>query len=159
MAMQYIRTDFNMEYMFRWINKMNPLQRCKVCTLHYNKSYCSTDGTPCFFSKYFNPHSVSLFAILREAEWHFLQSGEYDLEAHEDTYDRLMNEWCTHFQIPEMQQGDELDPKKNGVAITIENQPSVEISIANLIRSQLPPPIRIPTPRDTSPIQPITPKR
>ena len=80
------------------IRRLNAQNRCKICKVVYSKAICTADESSCFFCKTFQPTDTRM-KILKEAEWHWIRSGESDKKAHHRAYVQAHHLWCNHFHL------------------------------------------------------------
>lgn len=80
------------------IRRVHAHNRCKICKIFYSKDICTADEASCFFCKTFKPTDTRM-KVLKEAEWHWICSGE-DKKAHHRAYVQAHHHWCNHFRVP-----------------------------------------------------------
>ena len=80
------------------IRRVHAHNRCKICKIFYSKDICTADEASCFFCKTFKPTDPRM-KVLKEAEWHWICSGE-DKKAHHRAYVQAHHHWCNHFHVP-----------------------------------------------------------
>jgi hypothetical protein len=110
MAMNFIATDFNL--LHKEIRKLQTEYKCKICKQRYESLWCKADEATCLFCTHFHPAKHTRHTILRESEWHFIQSGEDSRKDFNQKYIHHLHKWCNHYHLPytsaDMQVEDEL---------------------------------------------------
>ena len=72
---------------------------CINCKQVYKKKWCKDDKTPCYFCKNFLPMRDTYGSILREHDWHFLKSGEYDRTSFYPEFLDNLKVWANRFHV------------------------------------------------------------
>lgn len=80
------------------IRRLQSQNRCKICKVFYSKAICIADEASCFFCKTFQPTDTRM-KVLKEAEWHWIRSGDSDRKAHHRLYVREHHHWCNYHRI------------------------------------------------------------
>jgi hypothetical protein len=82
---------------------------CGHCDLRYETAwfihqYRHTTEGHCFFCHRFRTPRITRFALLRETEWFFLQSGEDDARAFYEAYFFYLHRWADRFGVNHTQE-------------------------------------------------------
>jgi len=73
--------------------------QCTACSLAYHRTWYHPSNRRCFFCMRFNGN-ITRYALLRETEWFFIQSGEGNARAYYETYITLLHRWADIFRLP-----------------------------------------------------------
>jgi hypothetical protein len=73
---------------------------CSTCRQKYNKKWCKTDNTTCFFCTKFLPVRDTRQSILKDIDWWYLKSGESVRRTYYNEFIDNLNRWCEVFGIP-----------------------------------------------------------
>jgi hypothetical protein len=79
--------------------KVKPIYSCSFCKLIYEQKWIKKNIL-CLFCSQFRTPLISRFALLKEIEWFFIQSGENDPHSFYTELIHLIHRWCNHFQLP-----------------------------------------------------------
>ena len=88
---------------------------CLTCKQVYKKKWCKEDNTPCFFCKNFLPMRDTYTSILRDMDWWFLRSGEYDRESFYPDFLNNLKVWAARFHILPTKQDLKTEEELRGV--------------------------------------------
>ncbi len=88
--------------------KVQTIQVCSFCQQIYEKQWMQSEKH-CFFCPQFRSHRITRYALLKETEWFFIQSGSDHQEEFYKEYIYLVHRWCNHFQIPHTPQEIQLE--------------------------------------------------
>lgn len=73
--------------------------QCLNCKQTYKKKWCNSEEKPCYFCKNFLPMRDTYNSILRDMDWHFLKSGEYDRESFYPEFLDNLKKWADRFHV------------------------------------------------------------
>ena len=88
---------------------------CGNCKQVYKKKWCTADDKPCFFCKNFLPMRDNYASILRDIDWWFLRSGEYDRELFYPDFLNNLKIWAIHFHVLPTKQDLKTEEELRGV--------------------------------------------
>jgi hypothetical protein len=89
----------DMSKLFRSIKAIQEDFTCLNCKQVYKKKWCKEDNTNCFFCKNFLPMRDTYASILRDIDWWFLRSGEYDRESFYPEFLDNLKVWANRFHV------------------------------------------------------------
>lgn len=72
---------------------------CINCKQVYKKKWCSADDKPCYFCKNFLPMPVTYTSILRDHDWHYLKSGDYNAKSFYPDFLNNLSKWADCFHV------------------------------------------------------------
>ncbi len=99
---------------------------CGNCKQIYKKKWCKEDNTNCFFCKNFLPMRDTYSSILRDIDWWFLRSGEYDRESFYPDFLNNLKIWATRFHILPTKQDLKTEEELRGVRNWTRNEPDYD---------------------------------
>jgi len=73
---------------------------CTHCDLFYHRTWYHPSTSRCFFCMRFRAPNLTRYALLRETEWFYLQSGESDPASYYDMYIGLLHRWADRHRLP-----------------------------------------------------------
>lgn len=79
--------------------KVQTILMCSFCHQIYEKQWMQSDKH-CFFCPQFRTNRITRYALLKETEWFFIQSGSENIQEFYKEYIYLVHRWCNYFQIP-----------------------------------------------------------
>jgi hypothetical protein len=89
--------------------------KCLNCKQVYKKKWCSDEQKPCFFCKNFLPMRDTYQSILRDIDWWFLKSGEYDRTSFYPEFLDNLRLWANRFHVFPTKQDQELEKELRDV--------------------------------------------
>jgi hypothetical protein len=99
----------DMSKLFKSIQAIQEDFTCLNCKQVYKKKWCKDEKNPCYFCKNFLPMRDTYQSILREHDWHFLKSGEYDRESFYPEFLDNLKIWANRFHVFPTKQDQELE--------------------------------------------------
>jgi hypothetical protein len=81
------------------INIVQDEYKCNNCKQYYKKKWCKNEETDCYFCKNFLPMRDTYSSILRDIDWHFLKSGEYNRKLFYSEFLDNLKKWANNFHI------------------------------------------------------------
>jgi hypothetical protein len=73
--------------------------KCPNCKQFYTRKWCADEEKPCYFCKNFLPMRDTYQSILKDMDWHFLKSGEYDRESFYPEFLDNLKKWADRFHV------------------------------------------------------------
>jgi len=73
--------------------------KCANCVQFYKRKWMQKDDTHCYFCTKFLPMRDTYSSILKDIDWHFLKSGEYNRESFYPDFLDNLKKWTTRFSI------------------------------------------------------------
>jgi hypothetical protein len=73
--------------------------KCKNCKQEYDKKWCKSDDTLCFYCHNFLPMRDTYLSILKNIEWYFIKSGEDDQKEYYTAFIENLKKWSNRFHV------------------------------------------------------------
>ncbi len=71
---------------------------CTNCKQIYKKKWCNGEK-PCYFCQKYVPMRDTYFSILRDIDWCFMRSGEYDRKVFYNEFLDNLSKWSTKYCV------------------------------------------------------------
>ena len=89
----------DMSKLFKVTKALQEDFKCKNCKQEYTKKWCKDDDASCFFCTNFLPMRDTYQSILKEIDWYFIKSGEYDRESYYPEFLDNLRVWAKRFHV------------------------------------------------------------
>ena len=80
----------------RAIENIIDVVQCPTCFVYFNKRWCKKDKS-CFFCKNFVPSRDTYKSIVKEIDWYYINSDEYDYKLFCYEFKHNLNEWIGEY--------------------------------------------------------------
>jgi hypothetical protein len=90
---------FDFSKLLKLTKSLQEMFTCSNCKQKYTKKWCKDDNVNCFFCSKFLPMRDNYSSILRDIDWWFLRSGEYDREEFYPDFLNNLKIWAEYFSV------------------------------------------------------------
>ena len=116
----------DMSKLFKAIQAIQEDFKCTNCKQIYNKKWCKNQETFCIFCTKFLPMRDTYSSILKDMDWHFLQSGETDRESFYPDFLDNLKIWANRFHVFPTKQDLMLEKELRDVKNWTRNEPDYD---------------------------------
>jgi hypothetical protein len=115
----------DMSKLFKVMNSIQEDFKCPNCQQFYKRKWCYGDA-PCLFCRSYLPMANDYTSILRDLDWQYLKSGEYDRQAFYTEFLDNLKKWATRFSVRPNKEDLKLEEELRDIKNWTRNEPDCD---------------------------------